>query len=289
MHVRICAPASTANLGPGFDCLGAALSLEFELTAETGGGSWSVSGGEPVKPDLILAAAALVAGDLPELNGTLAPRIPIGAGLGSSGAAVAAGLLLGCALAGREPDPAELLELGTPLEGHPDNLAASLYGGLTIVVPSGGKPAVLRAEPVRSVRPCIVLPDERLPTAEARAALPGRVPMRDAVSNLSWSSGLVALLTGAVEPTPERLLACTEDALHQPHRAPLMPRTAETIRALRQEGIAACVSGAGPSVLCLVTDDRLERFRRIASGVPATRTLELEWNLTGARIEEVHE
>jgi homoserine kinase len=266
--VTVRAPASTSNLGPGFDCLGAALTIWIEV--ELGGGS-------PL-PDLIARAVAAVAGG-DAVEGSVNSDIPRGRGLGSSGACVAAGLLAGCAIAGKGPDPDELLALGTPLEGHPDNLAAALYGGLTIVGPDG---RVLRIDPAASVRPLILLPREELPTKQARRVLPETVPLADAVSNIAGASTLVAVLSGAVEATKEVLLRATGDLIHQPYRRDLAPRTAELVAALRSEGIAAAVSGAGPSVVCLVL--RGEEGEVRAHAGTGWELLEPDWDLEGARI-----
>lgn len=291
--ITVRAPATTANLGPGFDCLGAALSIGLRATVRLGGdGSdvlWAVNvrEGEPDPgPGLILDAIGAVAGSTGSVSAiTVSTDIPIGRGLGSSAAAVAAGLVAGCAIAGREPDPVELLALGIPIEGHPDNLAPALFGGLVVAVPTAGGVEALTLAPPPSVRPAIVVPRERLSTAEARRALPASVPFADAVANVSRASGLVALLTGAVEATSDRLLACTEDRLHQRHRTPLMPATAAAVETFRAAGIAAVVSGAGPSVACLVPDQDRARFRDVASGMDGWDVLELEWDAEGARIE----
>ncbi len=272
--VTVTAPASTANLGPGFDCLGAAVTRALTVTA-------SSDGGGPQAQGLVVKGAALVLGEAPNLTYEITGGFPSGRGLGFSAAEVAAGLLIGCALAGKELGPAKLLDLGTPLEGHPDNLAATLYGGVTLAEPNG---SVLRFEPAASVRPLIFVPHEQLPTKKARGVLPDDVPRADAVSNIARSSGLIALLSGAVDPTRERLLECTDDRLHQPYRMDLMPRTAELIRDLRASGIAAAVSGAGPSVVCLVLRGEEDAVSDVGRGREGWELLDVDWDLEGARI-----
>src|SRR4029077_17831014 len=131
-------------------------------------------------------------------------------GLGSSGSAIAAGLLLGCALDGREAVPSELLVLGTPLEGHADNLAPSLFGGVTLVLPEYDGIDVLRFEPDPAVRPVILLPQVQLSTSEARRVLPEHVERGDAVKNIARAAGLVAQLSGTTPPTTRLLHECTE-------------------------------------------------------------------------------
>lgn len=267
--MKVTAPASTANLGPGFDCLGAAVSLALEVTDGASG-----SGAE-----LIERAVRLVAPDA-DVSIEVSRGLPQGRGLGSSAACIAAGLVLGCGLTGKRADPAELLRLGLPLEGHPDNLAPALYGGICLALPDGD---VMRFEPAASVRPVILLPREQLSTAKARKALPEQVPHADAVANIGRSSGLLAMLTGAIAATPERLLECTEDLLHQPYRAPLMKGSDDAIKRLREAGVAAALSGAGPSVVCLVLRGEEQDVRDNAGDMDV---LELDWDLEGARITE---
>lgn len=287
MRVTAVAPATTANLGPGFDCLGAALTRHVRVTVEAGSGRWSYSGvddpADAPGPDLVhraIAAAGAAPGDL---DVSVEAEVPLERGLGSSAAAIAAGLLAGCALTDREADLGELLELGLPLEGHADNLAPALHGGLTIVLP-GDRRRVLRFEPTPSVRPVIVVPDAKLSTAEARKVLPDVVPLDDAVANVARSSGLVAILSGRVGADSGRLLACTEDLLHQPYRRPLMRGTDEAIRRLREAGVPAVVSGAGPSVACFVCEGEEASARRVLADMDGWTALELEWDPRGARI-----
>jgi homoserine kinase len=269
VDVRVSSPASTANLGPGFDCFGAALSWRLDVTISPGGDD---DGG------LIGKAVRAVAPEAGRLTVTTERGIAVGRGLGSSGAAIAAGLVAGCVIGGRDPDPAELLELGLPLEGHPDNLAASLYGGLTLVVAH----RVLRMEPSAALRPGLLVPDGALATSKARKALPAHVPYADAVANLAAASGLLAVLTGLAEPTRSNLLACTEDRLHQPYRAELMPESARAIETLRRAGVAAFLSGAGPSVCALLTDETQGSFEGVAASLPGWEPSVLAWEPTGA-------
>jgi homoserine kinase len=283
-RVRVIAPATTANLGPGFDCLGAALSFRLELEAtESSTTTIEVAGeGEGEIDDsadnLVLRAVAAVMGEVPPMRLRIGNEIPLSRGLGSSAAAVAGGLLLGCALSGTKPAPARMLELGLPLEGHPDNLAACLHGGLVLVLPDR---QVLRFEPTSAVSPMVLIPSQRLGTSSARAVLPDGVPFQDAVATSSRTAGLLSILTGAAPATREALLECTKDVLHQPYRASLMPETASALESLRAAGVPAVVSGAGPSILYLLTGG-------VHTGAP-----ELEgwtkgsvgWDSRGARVE----
>jgi len=170
-------------------------------------------------------------------------RIPHGRGLGSSAAAIVAGILAAPAGA--------LLGLATEFEGHPDNVAACLAGGLTIAWTADGLPRMVRLEPVASIRPVICVGPAPVRTEVARQLLPGLVPHRDAAANAARSALLVAALT-QLPGQPGTLLAATRDWLHQDYRAEAMPETAALTSRLRAAGIPAVVSGAGPSVLALL-------------------------------------
>jgi homoserine kinase len=269
--VKVRAPASTANLGPGFDCLGAALTLSLEIDTE----------GPGKLPKIVARALRETGSQNIDLSGEISSEIPTARGLGSSAACIAAGLVLGQATSGRNIHRAEMLRRGTAIEGHPDNLAPALFGGITLCLPDG---SAMRYEPSGSVRPLILVPGESLSTKEARKALPDEVPRADAIANVARTAGLLSMLTGAAEATPERLLECTEDRIHQPYRAPLMERTTAAIAALRDEGIAAAVSGAGPSIVCLVLRGSEGSVRNMAGTLEGWTLLDVDWDLEGARI-----
>ncbi len=283
-------PASTSNLGPGFDCVGGALGIGLELRYAEGEPSWTYRHGglgpahDAPDASLVLSAAARVFGETPSVALEMSSDIPMGCGLGSSASAIAAGLLLGCALADKVPDPFELLRLGTPLEGHADNLAPALFGGVTLVLPEFDGVDVLRFEPDPSIVPVILLPRVSLSTSDARRALPDHVDRLDAVKNIARSSGLVALLSGTTPPTTELLHECTADLLHQPYRAPLMPETAAAIEELRDAGVPAAVSGAGPSIVCLFVRGEDDAPRRLLADLAGWSVLDVGWDLEGARI-----
>ena len=319
--VRVRAPATSANLGPGFDALGLALALHDETEASvtdgglaievSGEGSETAAAGEQhLVVRAMRAAFGAMGGQPPGIALRCVNAIPHGRGLGSSAAAVCCGLLAARALAGPgEPlaaggpvfsDRAESLDeaaspdwtalsdgtalsdeavfqLAATLEGHPDNVAACLAGGLTIAwsprpvptaaaagtdTPTGaaagtGTPAgaaagprLLRIAVPTTLRAVACVPSVPLATEAARQALPPAVPYADAAANAARSALLVAALTGA----PQVLFEATEDFLHQPYRSGLMPETARLLGALRRAGAAAVVSGAGPAVLVLSFD-----------------------------------
>jgi len=256
--VRVRVPATSANLGPGFDSLGLALSRYDEVTAAVtdSGLSIEVTGADEVARDeshLVVRAMQAtfdrLGGRPPGLRLSCRNDIPHGRGLGSSAAAIVAGVLLARALTvdGRQQlDRAAVLALASELEGHPDNVAACLLGGFTIAWTESGVGQAIRLEPV-GIAPVLFVPAEQSATHQARAALPAQVPHADAAFNLSRAALLVAALTGQ----PQWLLAATEDRLHQGYRADTMPATSRLVSELRQHGLAAVVSGAGSSVLVL--------------------------------------
>lgn len=263
--VTVRVPATTANLGPGFDTLGMALAVYDELQVtvrEQPGATVRVVGvGEGEVPtdesNLVVRSIAhtfaAVGQELPGLDLVAHNSIPHGRGMGSSGAAIVSGIMAAKGLLEGvvEFSADDLLALATELEGHPDNVAPALFGGLTItwVTPEGPRYKKLIVH--RGVSPLVAVPQERtMSTALARSLQPDSVPHEDAIFNVSRS----ALLIAALVQSPELLLAATEDKLHQSYRASAMPETDALIQLLRAEGLAAVVSGAGPSILVLGSD-----------------------------------
>jgi homoserine kinase len=261
MRASVRAPASSANLGPGFDALGLALALHDEVSAEPGPGPTTVTvhgegTGELPTDRRHLVVQAIHAGfrelgePPPELVLTCHNRIPQARGLGSSAAAIVAGVLLARALAGAAGgrlDDDAVLRLAARIEGHPDNVAACLRGGLTIAWTADGAARAVRLVPHEELRLTLFVPDRPRLTTTARAALPATVPHADA----AHAAGRAALLVHALTRDPGWLLPATEDRLHQPYRASGAPATAALVAALRAAGVPAVVSGSGPSVLAL--------------------------------------
>ena len=258
-------PATTANLGPGFDTLGLALSIYDELqftTRAQPGATIDVRGvgaGEVPTDESSLVVRAVAhtfahyGVEMPGLDIVAHNGIPHGRGLGSSGAAIVAGVMAAKGLLEGivDIDADGLLARATELEGHPDNVAPALFGGLTIawMTPEGPRHKKLIVH--RGVSPFVAVPKESvMSTALARSLQPVSVPHEDAIFNVSRS----ALLIAALIQSPELLLAATEDKLHQSYRASAMPETDALIQVLRSHGLAAVVSGAGPSILVLGSD-----------------------------------
>ena len=266
--VRVRVPATSANLGPGFDALGLALSLYDDVVVRVaddglfvdvaGEGADSVPRTRRHLVVRALQAGFDVLGGQPRgLEVVCANRIPHGRGLGSSAAAIVAGLAAARALVLGGADTLDddaLLALAAELEGHPDNVAACLLGGLTLAwTPADGPAQAVRLPVSPALRPVVFVPTTSASTARARKLLPETVPHADAARN----AGRSALLVHALSADPGLLLAATEDRLHQQYRAASQARTAGLIDTLRADGVPAVVSGAGPSVLAFAgpTDD----------------------------------
>ncbi|WP_327034189.1 homoserine kinase [Micromonospora ureilytica] len=286
--VRVRVPATSANLGPGFDALGLALGLYDDVAAEvaSGGVRVTVTGqgaGELPDDDRHLVVRAMraafdVLGAHPDgLSVECVNRIPQARGLGSSSAAIVAGVLLARALVvdgEHRLDDAGALRLAAEIEGHPDNVAPCLLGGFTVAWSEPGGARAVSLPVADAVRPTVFVPSERGLTATARAALPATVPHGDA----ALTAGRAALLVHALTTDPTLLLPATVDRLHQDYRAAGMPGTSSLVNALREAGVAAVVSGAGPSVMAL-------------SGPPAGFPVGTDWEIwqlpidvSGARV-----
>ena len=263
MRVRVRVPASSANLGPGFDTLGLALSLHNEVTAEEADSITVAAEGEGAGrlgsgPRNVVVRGLRLAYDtigraFPGCALACVNRIPLARGLGSSAAAWVAGLVAGNALLGSPLDREALLGLAARAEGHPDNVAAALYGGLTVsCVDSNGARALSLPVPPE-LRWIVLVPEVTSTTAEARAVLPKSVPRADAVFNVQR----VALLLAALQTRrPDALGAALEDRLHQPYRRRRFPWLPAVSAAACDAGALGCVlSGAGPSMLAVVTGD----------------------------------
>ena len=275
--VRVQVPATSANLGPGYDSLGLALSLHDDLVARVvddgvsidiaGEGEGLDRGEQHLVVRAMRAAFEAMGGQPRGLQLSCANRIPHGRGLGSSAAAIVAGVVLARALvAGGTsllPD-AVAFALAADLEGHPDNVAACFYGGLTIAWTDSAGARAARTEVDPIVRPVALVPPFESSTASARGVLPSTVPHEDAAFGAARSALLIAVLTGAAPA--EHLFAATEDRLHQPYRAPATPESADLVARLRAAGHAAVVSGAGPTVLALARAE--VEVERISAAAP---------------------
>jgi homoserine kinase len=262
--VRVTVPATSANLGPGFDALGLALDRHDVVEAQVLPDGLEVTvtgvGADDLPLDgrhLVVRAMRAAFGELGSQPAGLRVRcsnsIPHGRGLGSSAAAIVAGVVAARTLAGAPLDDEAVLALAARLEGHPDNVAPCLLGGLTIAWTAEGTVRATRLDVHPEVRPVVCVPGGQLSTQAARGLLPPTVPHADAAR----TAGRAALLVEALTRQPELLLDATEDALHQAYREPAMPDTLALVREFRAHGLAATVSGAGPSVLVLTTGSQV--------------------------------
>lgn len=266
IHVR--APATTANLGAGFDCAAAAFELWNELAVGEGG----------AKADAdhlaVRAFARLASPD--GLAFTFTERIPRARGLGSSAATIALGLVAGAAVAGRAADPEELLALGLDLEGHPDNLAAALAGGVCLTWDGH----VARIADDAPAVPIAIIPRETVETRAARAALPETITHRDA----AFSVARAALLGAAIASgSPELFAAAADDRLHEPYRARQAPVLAAVRERLPEGALAATLSGSGPTVIVWARPELATACAaELAARFPDTDALHLSISPTGA-------
>ncbi|SDN00422.1 homoserine kinase [Allokutzneria albata] len=262
--VRVTVPASTANLGSGFDALGMALAMHDVLEVEVADDGLLIEvagegvGQVPADSSHLVVRAVRAAFDAcgfdaPGLRLRCHNKIPHARGLGSSAAAVVAGVAAGYALAGHKLDDSDLrdeaLNLAAEFEGHADNAAASFYGGAVIAWHDGAKHRAVRVEPHPDLAPIAFVPEVTSSTGTTRGLLPERVPHRDA----AFAAGRAALAVHAIGTRPDLLLDASADRLHQEYRRPAWPESMRLVDALREAGIAAAISGAGPTVLALPT------------------------------------
>jgi homoserine kinase len=275
-EVRV--PASTSNLGPGFDCFGLALKLYLTVRATAVPESTepcrvTTAGAKEneVLPrnavNLIYRAMSFAARregtSLPSIELTAHNEIPLASGLGSSAAAIVAGIKLGALLTGTSIADQTILNYATEFEGHPDNVAASLYGGfLASCTRSDGTVLSTRFEWPAQIRVVVVSPNSQLPTHVARAALPRTITRVDAVHNLQRTALFIAAIA---QRRYDLLWEAMRDRLHQPHRESLVPGLAEALALTHMPGLLGiALSGAGPSIVSLVDDNEDKIGARIA-------------------------
>ncbi|HEU4675007.1 MAG TPA: homoserine kinase [Motilibacteraceae bacterium] len=313
--VRVRVPATSANLGPGFDALGLAVGLHDEVVVQVTDGGLVVDvegegAADVPRDDTHLVVRALHAafdamGGRPAgVRMVCTNRIPHARGLGSSAAAVVAGIAAARALVAdgaRQLDDQAALELATAFEGHPDNVAACLLGGLTVAwteqteqtdhteqveqhSAGHGRARAVRLDPAAGLVAVALVPPTGVSTELARGLLPAQVPHADAALN----AGRAALLVEALTRRPDLLLPATEDRLHQHQRGPAMPASLALVAALRADGLPAVVSGAGPTVLVLVAEHAAATVVARAGELDAAfRAHVLPLQSAGAEVEPV--
>jgi homoserine kinase len=263
MRFTVRVPATSANVGPGFDAFGLALDLCNEVLVDAGADvsvTWEGEGADELPTDgsdlvsrTIASVAARMQLEVPPFALHGRNRIPLGRGLGSSSAAIVAGIViasrvLDLRILDDRADPYPVFALAADLEGHPDNVASATYGGFTVALPDG---SVRRFEPHASLRPVVLVPPFSLPTDQARAALTPEVPRADAVFNVAHA----ALIVEAITRDPSLLAVALRDRLHQDARLALVPQAADVFDDIHRMHIPVCVSGAGPTLLAFERDD----------------------------------
>ena len=264
MRITVKVPATTANLGPGFDCLGAALAWYNTVVCIAGPAAGvprlsvavrgSESDGIPTdERNLVYRAIrkifARCRAAVPPMRLCITNVIPLARGLGSSATGVVAGVLIGNRLCGCRLSGRELLDIATGLEGHPDNVAPALLGGLCVATMRDGRATAVRFDPPTGLRALVLVPSIRIPTSRARAVLPERYPFDDAVAAVGDTALLLAALTTGRH---ELIVEAVRDRLHQPYRTKLMPWMDRVFALCRSRGaLGAMLSGSGSTMLAL--------------------------------------
>lgn len=296
--VTVKVPATVANLGPGFDALGVAIKMHLEVDIEPRRDSVEIEiegeGAETLPQD----ESNLVIRSMNEFFDHVGRRppgysvrvknpIPLGAGLGSSAAAVVGGLYAARAITGRNVPQVEMVKLAASIEGHPDNILPALLGGLVVCFggEDGGETKYFRLEPSDRLVPILIVPKQGFSTQEARRALPSDVSFADAQFTASRAALLVAAMTTGAGT--DVLSEAMNDRLHEPHRLKLMPETLAVHSELRAAGLAVALAGAGPSLLAVVprpeAATRAEQIRRVCRAREAGwRVFVSEWESQGA-------
>ena len=298
MRASVSVPATSANLGPGFDTFGLALDIRNVVTIDTGAEprvTWALEGAEELPTDgsdlisrTIVAVAARMQEPLPAFALRGENHIPLARGLGSSAAATIAGVVAANALMGGLLDQETQLRIATGIEGHPDNAAAALLGGFVVSASTADGVEAVRFDIPRDLRVVLFIPELRLSTAAMRKALPKSVPLADAVANLgAVGVGVAGLAAGRTD----LLARMTVDRLHEPYRAKVFPELPRLVAAAREAGaLGACLSGAGSTVMAFV--DSMTGISRVEGAFAAAaadtdlegRILVVEPRNAGARV-----
>lgn len=279
-------PASSANLGPGFDCLGVALGVYLEVRFTPSHVSEITGRGRQrsVKDSLIFrsyqAAFRAAEAEPADVKIEVLQSYPSAKGMGASASAIVAGLVGARALGGLDLSTEALAELAVEIEGHADNVLPALLGGLVLTVGDGWS----RLAPSEKVAPLVLVAASGYKTEEARKVVPRTIAVEDAVANTSAAAALVLILSGHSDPSG--LMDATADRIHEPFRLPLMPESHDLHLSLRARGIATALSGAGPSLICLVPSEQIQDAAQTAQDLlpQGWALLRPGWDLRGARV-----
>ncbi len=298
--VRVQVPATTANLGPGFDCLGMALQVynSVEMSVTPSGLHIEVQGeGSPDIPrnqdNMVFQAAQKVFRQTgyhpPGLRIRLTNNIPVARGLGSSTAAVVGGMIAANIISGNKLEQKDIINLAYGMEGHPDNVSAAVLGGIVVAVPADGEVRCMKIPPPKNLRAAVSIPDFPLSTRMSREVLPQQVPIADTIFNLGRVALLVsALYTGDIN----QFTVAMEDRIHQPYRTSLVPGMKKVFAAARLAGAKGItLSGSGPAIIAY-SDSNLDLIARVMrdtfrqNGISA-RSMVLGVSPVGARALEI--
>lgn len=285
MDIEVRVPATSANLGPGFDCLGVALGTHLQIRI-TPSDKPEITGKGRIRsvPDNLTYRSFLsgfeAAGiEPPIVRIEMTEIYPSARGLGASASAIVAGLVAARAAGDLALTDEDLGRLATSIEGHSDNVLPALFGGLILNSSEGW----LRFEPSSDLAPLVLIARDKFKTKAARRVLPNEILREDAISNAAATAALVAALNG--KAPPEALLIAMQDRLHEPYRLPLMPESMDLHAALRAKGIPTALSGAGPSLLCIVPSASVDKTKLLAESLmpEGWRLLSPGWDLQGAQ------
>jgi len=285
--VGVAVPATSANLGPGFDAFGLALSVTLRAHAvdrqdrriiATGLGADELpSGDDNLVWRAFVAYCQRFAVAVPDISLTVDNDIPLERGMGSSSAAAVAGIALARAVTHAGGTNQDLVDLAATFDGHPDNVAPAVLGGLVVCL--GGQ--AHRLEPSSRLRPIVAVPSTRQNTDEARGVLPAQISLADAAANGARAAVVLAGLAGAMAWQPQAMT----DVLHEPVRLEVMASSGALVHALREAGIGACLSGAGPSVLAVVSRADPQALRTVSDlAGDGWEVRALDWNLHGVAV-----
>lgn len=299
--IKVRVPATSANLGPGFDVLGMALAMHnfFSIEEIESGVKIEIlpdndSGLAINERNLAYKSAIRLFDEVgykcSGLHVIIENGVPVGRGLGSSSTAIVGGLIAANELCGKPLKKDEIFKLATEIEGHPDNVAPAIYGGFTICYENETGFKAVSQVPASSIKPVMIIPGTKLETRKARGVLPNKLSMKDAIFNISRT----ALITSAIINGDSGLLKnAMEDRVHQPYRAPLIPGLMDIITEVSKiPGTGVALSGAGPSILCLISrDDEQNTVDAIEGAVRRLgfdyRVVSAEFDFNGAFLETI--
>lgn len=279
-------PATIANLGPGFDCLGVAIGVYLRIRV-TSSDKPQITGkgrirslGDNLTFQAFRAAFETAGAVAPTVTLEMLEIYPSARGMGASASAIVAGLLSARVGGGLDLDDNSLAQLAMKMEGHGDNVLPALFGGLVV----NSHDQWQQLQPVDAVQPVVLTAKSRFKTSTARSVLPDNVSREDAVANAAATATLVAILTGSI--SPDALMDATTDRLHEPYRLPLMPESRSIHTELRSRGVATTMAGAGPSLVCLVSADKVMEVAEIARSIAPEGwgVLTPGWDRAGAKV-----